>query len=736
MYDYFVTCPKGAEPVLAAELTALGARALAPAAGGVGCRGTLELGYRACLWSRVGNRVLLALARFAAPSPDALYAGVRDLDWQEHLRADGSLAVDCFVRASTLTHSHFAAQRVKDAVVDQFRDRCGRRPAVDRHRPDLRINLYLVRDTARLALDLAGESLHRRGYRTEGGTAPVKENLAAAILALAGWPSVAGDGGALLDPMCGSGTFPIEAALIAGDVAPGILGRGFGLERWLGHDPALWSELRAEAEARRREGERALPPVVGCDQDPRAVHAARRHVAQAGFAGRVRIEQRELGDAAAPGGARPGLVVANPPYGERLGAGVALDGLYRQLGTVLRERFPHWHVALFTGNPGMARALRLRPARSFELYNGALACRLVLYRVAPASLIERRGGGAQPATAGVAGGEEPFRALVPESAGAPMLRNRLHKNARHLGRWARRHGVDCYRLYDADLPEYAVAVDLYRAEDLWAVVQEYAPPAEVEPPLARARLAEALDAVAAVLELPQERVVLKTRRRQRGVAQYPRLAREGVLHVVREGGCRFWVNFTDYIDTGLFLDQRVTREWIRRLAPGRDVLNLFGYTGTASVFAAAGGARTTTTVDLSSTYLEWARRNLELNGFRGAAHRLVQADCRQWLEAATAGPAPQERYGLIFMDPPTFSTSKRMTGTLDVQRDQVPLIRRAARLLAPGGVLLFCNNYRRFRLDRDGLAGLAVEDVGAGTIPEDFRRNPRIHGCWRITRPG
>jgi 23S rRNA (guanine2445-N2)-methyltransferase / 23S rRNA (guanine2069-N7)-methyltransferase len=728
MFDLYVTAPKGTEPLLADELRALGAQDPRAGTGGVALRAPLELAYRACLWSRVANRVLLTLARFPAPSPQALYEGVLRIDWREHLHPHSSLAVDCFVKSSHLTHSHYAALKVKDAVVDQLRERTGSRPTVDETDPDLRINLYLFKNEARLSLDLSGHSLHRRGYREQAGAAPLKENLAAAILMLADWPALAAQGAPLLDPMCGSGTLPIEAALMAADVAPGCLGRRFGFDGWMGHAPALWRRLLGEAAERCAAGLNRCPLVLGCDRDPRVLELARRNLHRAGLDGRVRFDRRELAHSSAPPGPT-GLLVVNPPYGERLGERDALEVLYRELGRVLHDQFQGWRAALFTGNAPLARAVGLRPERSPELYNGALECRLFLYRIVPERKTGPRGRG-RDVPAELPGGQPEPR--TPDSPGGQMLVNRLNKNLKHLRRWARRNGVTCYRLYDADLPEFAVAVDLYQSDDLWAVVQEYAAPPQVEPALMQRRLGEALGAVAAVLDLPRERIVLKTRRRQHGRAQYGKLAGEGRLYPVQEGDCRLLVNFTDYLDTGLFLDHRTTRCMVGESAPGREFLNLFGYTGAATVHAAVGGATGTTTVDLSSTYLAWARRNLALNGIEGPGHRLVQADCREWLERA-AGPQPAAiRYGLIFLDPPTFSSSKRMEGVLDVQRDHVRLIRRAVRLLERDGVLLFSTNFRRFRLDREALADLRVEDISAATLPEDFKRNPKIHFCWRI----
>ncbi len=732
MPEFFVTAPKGTEDLLEAELRACGIANPHPSAGGVSFSGSLEAAYRVCLWSRVANRVLLSLGRFAAPTPEKLYEGVQKLDWSEHLSVDGTLAVDCFVRSSNITHSQYGALKVKDAVVDQFRERCGRRPSVDLQQPDLRLNLYLFRNQARLALDLSGDSLHRRGYRQEGGAAPLKENLAAAILLRAGWPEIAKSGGALLDPMCGSGTLPIEAALMAADVAPGSLGHRFGFEGWLGHVPAVWRRLLDEAAQRKADGLKQLPPVFGRDRDVAAVRIARRNLEAAGLAGKVTIEHGAMADAAPPPWSKTGLLAVNPPYGERLGEQEELRGLYRGFGDLLQERFSGWRAALFTGNQPLAKALRLRPDTHFDLNNGALECRLFLYRVEAERIVAQRGKGADKPASEPSGGTE-VRQLPPTSQGAQMLLNRLRKNHKHLGRWARRNAVECYRLYDADLPEYAVAVDLYQTDDLWAVIQEYAPPAEVEPAVAATRLGEAMGAVMELLELPPARIALKTRQRQKGGGQYEKRDRGGRLYRVVEDGLGFLVNFTDYLDTGLFLDHRLTRGMVREMAKGRDFLNLFAYTGAVTVYAAAGGAVSTTTVDLSNTYLDWARRNLELNGFNGAEHRLVQADCVEWLAVQAA--KPERRYGLIFLDPPTHTRSKRMEGDFDVQRDHLQLIRHALQLLTPDGVLLFSNNFRRFRLDDRALSDLDIQDISASTIPEDFRRNRKIHRCWRIERP-
>ena len=719
---FFVTSAAGTADLLAAELAALGIAGAREFQGGVACEGGLVDAYRACLESRIALRVLWQVARFPVADAPALYAGVAAVDWAAHMDASGTLAVDFSGAVPGITHTQFGAQRAKDAIVDQFRERTGTRPSVDRESPTLRINAHAARGAMTLAIDLSGESLHRRGYRGGAGAAPLKENLAAAILVRAGWPAIAAAGGSFVDPMCGSGTLPIEAALIAADIAPGLLRPGFGFERWKLHDADAWASVRAAAEARRQVALLTPGRIRGFDRDPVAIRDAEANAARAGLDRRLFFQRCELGKLpSAP--APSGLVAVNPPYGERIGESDELRGLYALLGERLRDGYRGWEAAIFTGNPALGRELGINARRTHRMMNGPIECRLLRITVEPSQFVQAREPGRLPVIDAESARARP---------GAQMFANRLAKNLDRIAAWARREKVSCFRVYDADMPEYAFAIDLYQSDPAgsagrWLYVQEYAPPATVDKERARARREEAISVLPEVTGLPPEAIYWRTRRPQKGRAQYEAIAEVGERVVVDEGGLKLLVNFTDYLDTGLFLDHRKTRARIGKLAGGKRFLNLFCYTCAATVHAAAGGATSTTSVDMSRTYLEWAKRNLAVNGLAGAQHAFVQEDCLAWLAEERA-----ERYDLIFLDPPTFSNSKRMDREFDVQRDHVDLIRATMKRLAPGGLLLFSTNFRKFRLDADSLKDLQVRDITKSTIPFDFARDAKVHACFEI----
>jgi 23S rRNA (guanine2445-N2)-methyltransferase / 23S rRNA (guanine2069-N7)-methyltransferase len=715
--SFFASCPPGVADLTAAELRACGATNTRELKLGVLFEGTLETAYRACLWSRTASRILMPLGNFPAATSEELYAGVAAIDWTQHLAPNGTLAIEFGGASAGIKHTHFGALKTKDAIVDQLRERTGQRPSVELERPDVRLDVRLDRDRATLSLDLSGESLHRRAYRARGVAAPLKENLAAAVLLRSGWPALA-QTGEFVDPMCGSGTLVIEAAMMALDIAPGSLRSYFGFVGWRGHDRELWQHLVDEAR-RRREASANLRIVLrGYDSDAAAIHAAIENSERAKLRGFAHFERRELEHLVKESEAASGLLVTNPPYGERIGDEERLQALYATLGQRLREQFQGWRATVLTGNPPLAKAIGIYSKRSHTLFNGRIECRLLRFEITPEDFQQPRAPAADAAE-------------VRARPGAQMFANRLRKNFKSALDWAQREAIDCFRIYDADMPEYAFAIDEYGdgAGNRWVVVQEYAPPRTVEVKAARQRRDEALAVIPHELDIPSDRMFVRERRQQKQGTQYEKLAREREFEVVREQPYRFFVNFTDYLDTGLFLDHRPTRRLIAELASGKRFLNLFAYTGTATVYAAGGGATASTTVDMSRTYLDWAKRNLALNELASPAHGFVQANCLTWLEEQRTSA---RRWDLMFIDPPTHSRSKRMTEDFDVQRDHAKLLNLARELLTPGGTIVFSNNYTRFKLDATALAAFAIEDISRNTVPEDFSRNLRIHSCFLL----
>ncbi|WP_406643393.1 bifunctional 23S rRNA (guanine(2069)-N(7))-methyltransferase RlmK/23S rRNA (guanine(2445)-N(2))-methyltransferase RlmL [Pectobacterium brasiliense] len=702
MNALFASTARGLEELLKSELESLGAQSCAVVQGGVHFEGDNRLLYQSLLWSRLASRILLPLNEFKVHSDLDLYLGVQAIDWSTIFSIDKTFAVHFTGTNEDIRNSQYGALKVKDAIVDSFTRKTGQRPDVAKQQPDIRVNVFLQRDTASVSLDLSGDGLHQRGYRDLAGLAPLKENLAAAIVLRSGWKS----GTPLVDPMCGSGTLLIEAAMIASDRAPGLHRTHWGFNAWLKHDAELWREVTAEAQQRARQGLQATTSrFFGSDNDRRVIEIAKANARRAGVAELISFDVRDAAQLKNPLPEGPkGTVVSNPPYGERLESEPALIALHNMLGRKMKSDFGGWQLSLFSASPELLSCLQLRAERQFKAKNGPLDCVQKNYQLA-----ETQG----------------------ESAGqiAEDFANRLRKNLRKLEKWAKQQGIECYRLYDADLPEYNVAVDRYGS---WVVVQEYAPPKTIDAQKARQRLFDVINATLSVLELPSNRLVLKTRERQKGKNQYEKLAQKGDFLLMEEFGAKLWVNLTDYLDTGLFLDHRIARKMLGEMSRGKDFLNLFAYTGTASVHAGLGGARSTTTVDMSRTYLEWAEKNLRVNGLTGRQHRLIQADCLSWLHNAN------EQFDVIFIDPPTFSNSKRMEESFDVQRDHLALMKDLKRLLRRGGTIMFSNNKRGFQMDTAGLTalGLNAKEITAQTQSQDFARNRQIHNCWLLTHAG
>ncbi len=558
MNSLFASTARGLEELLKTELEGLGATDCQVVQGGVHFQGDTRLLYQSLMWSRLASRIMLPLGECRVYSDLDLYLGVQAIPWTEMFNPGATFAVHFSGLNDEIRNSQYGALKVKDAIVDSFTRKNLPRPNVDRESPDLRINVWLNKETAHISLDLSGEGLHLRGYRDGTGMAPIKENLAAAIVMRSGWVP----GTPLLDPMCGSGTLLIEAAMLATDRAPGLHRGHWGFGGWAQHDDAIWKEVKAEAQTRARQGLAAYESrFYGSDVDVRVIERARRNARRAGIGELVDFDVKDVAQLNNPLPKGPyGTVISNPPYGERLESEPALIALHSLLGRIMKSQFGGWNLSVFSASPELLSCLQLRADKQFKAKNGPLDCVQKNYHLA-----ESEGG--KPAML------------------AEDFANRLRKNLKKFEKWARQEGIECYRLYDADLPEYNVAIDRYAD---WVVVQEYAPPKTVDAHKARQRLFDIIAATIAVLDMAPNKLVLKTRERQKGKNQYQKMAEKGDFIEVQEYNARLWVNLTDYLDTGLFLDHRIARRMLGQMSKGKDFLNLFSYTGSASVHAGLG----------------------------------------------------------------------------------------------------------------------------------------------------
>ena len=770
-FDLIAACAFGLESVVRRELECLGIESTIGEAGRVHFRGTMETICRANLWLRVADRVLIRVAEFPCVDFDALFDTTRDIPWGTIIPIDGKFDVTGRSIKSTLTSVPANQRTVKKAMVDALlRDH--HTSLLSETGPEYKTDIALLKDIATISIDTTGRSLHRRGYRIHVSQAPLKETLAAAMVMLSFWKRDK----PLLDPFCGSGTIPIEAAMIGRNIAPGR-NREFACESWTGIDRQIFADARADADAA------ILKPlaerILGSDLDEHVLKAARDNADRAGVANDIHFQAKPVQQATSS--RRFGCLITNPPYGQRIGWDDDLDDLYRGLPDVFR-RLPTWSHFVLTAFPNFEQTIGRNADRRRKLFNGRIECNYFQFH-GPRPVINPAGtnppatqevmeddsimlqsapsdpAGVEPAVVGhcpESEGANVWRAAKPISASnlattkpatpyvhasgpvafgqlnekathqAELFSVRLAKRAKHLRRWPERRGITCMRIYERDIPEIPLVVDRYENH---LHITEYERPHDRDP----AQHGNWLDLMAATageaLKIPKANVFLKRRSRQRGLNQHLKIADTKMRLEVNEGGLKFYVNLADYVDTGLFLDHRITRSMVRDAAKGTTFLNLFAYTGSFTVYAADGAAKRTTTVDLSSAYLDWARDNMRLNGFSGKEHEYVASDVGDFIASHPRGP----RYDLVVVDPPTFSNSKRTEHDFNVQEDAVPMLNHILPLVNTGGVIYFSNNFRKFKFDAAAIKATTVHEISKQTVPEDFR-NRRIHRCWRIVK--
>jgi 23S rRNA (guanine2445-N2)-methyltransferase / 23S rRNA (guanine2069-N7)-methyltransferase len=709
-HSLIATTAFGLEAVVVRELRQLGFDPKVVGVGRVLFQADTAAICRANLWLRAADRVLICVGRFMATDFGQLFDGVRELPWAEWLPADAAFPVSGRSIDSQLSSVPACQKIVKKAVVENLRAAHGTQ-VLDESGPRYSLEVAMLKDEATLTIDTTGPSLHKRGYGRAVGPSPLKETLAAAMVMLSFWRA----GRPLIDPFCGSGTIAIEAAMLGRCMAPGLQ-RAFAAEDWPVFDRDCWERMREAARDSMASPLEAR--ILATDTSAKAVSLARHHAERAGVADDIHFQQKDFADLSSK--REYGCVISNPPYGIRMGEAGQVRELYESIPLVLR-RLPTWSHYLLSASPELERLAGRKADRRRKLYNGRIQCTLYQFYgpKPPGTRRESEDSAASPAPA--------FGGVTSKAhEQAELFGRRLAKRARHLRRWPTKQGITCFRIYDRDIPEIPLAVDRY--ED-YLHIAEYERPHDRDP----AQHADWVDlmvrAAARVLDVPRQRVFVKYRQPQRGKSQYERRGSAGSTLLAQEGGLQFRVNLSDYVDTGLFLDHRTTRSMVRGVAAGTRFINLFGYTGSFTVYAAAGGAASTATVDWSATYLDWAQENMRLNGFVDPRHCFVREDAARYLQRLPV----RELFDLAVVDPPTYSNSKRADFDWDVQRDHATLLNELLIRMPAGGTIFFSTNFRRFKLDEHGVQAASVREISKQTVPEDFR-NRRIHRCWRLVK--
>ena len=717
MQNFFATCPKGLENLLFRELVDLNASSVKETVSGVSFSGNMELAMRVCLYSRFASRIIMNLNTFRCDDDTDLYLGAKGIGYERYFDSDKTIAVSFNGTNRHIRNTQYGALRVKDAVCDRFVECKLERPDVQKNNPDIHIIATLKKGELAVGIDLSGSAQFWREYHRTTGAAPLKENLAAAMVVRSGFNGSQN----FIDPMCGSGTLLLEAALLATDTAPGLARSSYGFMNLKDYDENKWQEIYNEALERSNQGKRKAQElgvkIFGFDADSAVVQRARDNIEHAGFSELVSVEHCLLDNLTNPCqgvNELPCVIVTNPPYGERMGNFNELILLYTTLGHKLKTLFKGGRAAVISTSQELLSCLRLSLDKSYRLFNGALECQLRVFNLDHES------------------SDQAPQADANQVLVAVDFSNRLTKNLKNLEKWANREKISAYRIYDADLPDYNAAIDRYNQ---YYIIQEYQAPSSIKAHVAQKRLLDMIAATIKVTGAIGDDVIVKSREKQKGESQYAK--RDDALgHYIEiyEQDVVFKVNLQDYLDTGLFLDARPIRRLIRSMSAGKDFLNLFAYTCSASVMAALGGAKSTTSVDMSRTYLDWGKDNFKINGFdldgynATGNHHFTQDDCLSYLSRDHG-----KTYDLIYIDPPTFSNSKRMEKSFDVQRDHLLMLGNLTRHLNDGGVVIFCTNKRNFKLD-DGVAqyGFTVENITPKTFDPDFKRDQQLHTCFKL----
>jgi 23S rRNA (guanine2445-N2)-methyltransferase / 23S rRNA (guanine2069-N7)-methyltransferase len=721
---FFATCAANQQDILEHEIKALGIEETNTTNGGVEFECDLETAYRFTLYTRVASRLMLALYHDDdVINADELYQSAMEIPWEDWINPQTTFAITQTVKnCKWLKNAHFAAIRLKDAIVDRIKEKFdGERPNVEKDDPDVTFHIHVRGDSVLYFVDFSGRKLHKRGYRLAFIDASLRETLAATVIKRSEFRRVLEDDNTeeiptLLDPFCGAGTILIEAALWASKVAPGLIDVDrFAFFKLPIHDDAVWEKVLNKAIEEEEIGSQREFKFYGWDIDPKAIEVAKRNAKAAGVADKIEFSTKDFTNITKEDvPSVTGFIITDPPYGVRLEES-NIETLYTNLGKTLNEYFGGWHASILCGEKELLGYVNMKPNRTNSVMNANIPCQVAHYYVFSD---EERQEFIRKAEE-----KRKERLSQPLSEGAQMAYNRLLKNLEKLSPEMEKEGVTNYRIYDADMPEYNASIDMYDGK--YIVLSEYAAPSTIEEEVAQKRLEELIDATERATNIDVDKIFVKTRNKQKGTTQYEKLSSKNRFIIVRENEAKYLVNFSDYLDTGIFLDHRPIRKKLKELAKDTRFLNLFCYTGTATVQAAMGGALSTVSVDASSTYLDWAMKNMALNDFKSMNHFYYKEDCMSYLYNS------YDKFDLIFCDPPTFSNGKGRD-SFDVQRDHKRLIHLCMRHLDKDGILIFSNNNRKFELDNYIYQDYDVKNITPESIGLDYERNPKIHQCYLI----
>jgi len=693
----FASTNFGTENLLETELLSLGATNLNIVHGGIYYEANDPLLYKILMWSRIASRIFLCIKKFTIKNCDDLYQNISNIDWSAIFYVNKTFSVNFKGTNNIIRNSLFGALIIKDAIVDQFKKKYSSRPNINIIKPDIRIkSLLLDNNNLYIMLDLSGESLNKRGYRQFCNTTPIKENIGATVVLRSGWDKNM----PMIDPMCGSGTLLIEAAMIASDRAPGLKRLQWGFQSWIKYNEKIWKDTVKEAEERFQIGIKKCFKnyFIGYDHNSEIIKKAKINASNAGVLKIIQFSKKNLNDLKnIYDKDQKGILLSNPPYGARCLTESQLVGLYVQLGIVSKKYFKNWQLSIFSSSTFLLKFLQMKSHQEYFFKNGPLDCIQKNYKIFTKY------------------------SCITNSE----YQDRLSKNFKKLKKWANLEQLESFRIYNADLPNYNIIVDIY---DKWIVIQEYKAPTLIDNNKSFKRLCHAIYHTKEILSISINNIILKTRQKNKNKTQYKKLFSSNNYIIIKEYHAKFLVNLIDYLDTGLFSDKRLIRKLLGIMSRGKDFLNLFSYTGTASVYAGLGQAKTTTSVDISNTYIKWSMRNMSLNNLIGTQHHFVQTDCLNWIKKT------HQKFDIIFINPPTFSNSKKMQHCFDLKRDYLDIMVNLKKILRYNGNIIFSSSTRNFEINFDHInkIKLYAKNITKKTQSKDYLDNSNIYHSWII----